>query len=354
MKKPTTPKQWIISFFVIVFAAFLLLSIIVYAVDPYYQFRYDPTPRFLSETKVAPGLVQHYDYDTLVIGSSMTQNFDMDTFREKLGVNPLGVGIGGLGLKETVDYILLSEDAGKADNYFVCIDQTFFFQESTIRTPEYLMKSDLISKLRYCFSYEVWFRYLPFDIALWAADTIGIRLPSSITEKTNIDAYNHWANDFTFSENQVINNFINNQYSVSDVDLTNLYDKAIDRIDYLFDALPEGNHYTLFFPPYSALFWTNAQEQGYYDIYRQAKEYFLMKADAFGATVYDFQSQEFIADLNNYKDTTHYSSNINDYMVSCFATGECQATQENFREMDENFDTIIKNFKAKYAYLFKN
>lgn len=354
MKRTTTPKQWIISFLVIVFAVFLLLSLIVYAVDPYYQFRYDPTPRFLSETKVNPGLVQHYDYDTLVIGSSMTQNFDMDTFRKELGVNPLGVGIGGLGLKETVDYILLSDSAGKADKYFVCIDQSYFFQEAAIRTPEYLMKNDLISKLKYCFSYEVWFRYLPFDIALKAADMIGFRLPSSIADKTNLDTYKQWESDFTFGEEEVIKNFKSNQYSVSDVDLTDLYSKAVGRIDYFFASLPEGNDYALFFPPYSALFWANAQEKGYYDVYRQAKEYFLTKAEIFGATVYDFQSQEFIADLDNYKDTTHYSSGINDYMVSCFATGECRVTQENFHEMDENFDTIVKNFKAKYAYLFDN
>lgn len=44
---------------------------------------------------------------------------------------------------------------------------------------------------------------------------------------------------------------------------------------------------------------------------------------------------DFITDLDNYSDYTHYTHKMNDYMMECFADGTCQLTRENYQEAME-------------------
>ena len=37
-----------------------------------------------------------------------------------------------------------------------------------------------------------------------------------------------------------------------------------------------------------------------------------------------WQNQDFVTDLNNYADYSHYKPEINRYMVECFADGACE------------------------------
>jgi len=95
MSKPSALK-WIRKFLCFLLAIVLGLSGIAYAVDPFMQFRTRDNAYFLQEWYVSGGLVKNYDYDTLILGSSVTQNFDMDVFRQELGVKPLHIGLGGM------------------------------------------------------------------------------------------------------------------------------------------------------------------------------------------------------------------------------------------------------------------
>lgn len=77
-----------------------LLSTVMYIIDPFFQFRVRDNTYLITGGFVCGGLIKNYDYDTLILGSSMTQNFDMDVFREEHGGKPLHVGIGGLEYEE--------------------------------------------------------------------------------------------------------------------------------------------------------------------------------------------------------------------------------------------------------------
>lgn len=69
----------------------------------------------LSGWFVGGGLIENYDYDTLIVGSSMTQNFDMDVFRNELGVKPLHVGLGGIRISEINELMYVAYNAEKAN-----------------------------------------------------------------------------------------------------------------------------------------------------------------------------------------------------------------------------------------------
>lgn len=354
MKEIRNPKTWLISFFAILLIAVFIIGLIAWAVDPFYQFRYCENAYFNNTAKFpGPGLVKNYDYDTLILGSSMTQNFHMDVFREKLGAKPLHIGIGGMGVEEMLAYIRLSEAAGKCDAYYLCIDQYMLTEAVTLKTPEYLFRDDPVSVMRYLLSYEAWSRYIPLDLALTAADAVQISLPSIFRQAANVDYLGNWEGDFAFGEDVVLRNYASNAYSVSEVDTDGLYDRMTRWIDHLFDGLPgDGAQYHFFFPPYSVLYWCDAENDGYMEIYAQAKGYFLEKAQAIGAEVFDFQAEDLISNLDNYKDTTHYSADINDWMTRCFASGECLLTQENLEANGQALENAVDRFAREHPELF--
>lgn len=347
MKKAWTAKKWLISFLGIFLSVILILCLVAFAVDPFYQFRYEQNHYFNNTAKFpGPGLVKNYDYDTLILGSSMTQNFDMDLFREELGARPLHIGIGGMGIDELLAYIRLSEQVGKCENYYICIDQYMLTDAESFKTPEYLFRDDAVSALRYLLSYEVWFRYLPLDAALTAANGLQLPLPAKFAQSSDIDLLANWENDYAFGEDAVIRNYLRDEYGVSKVETEGLYERMTAWTDKLFDSLPgEKERYHFFFPPYSVLFWCDAKHDGYFEIYQEAKRYFLEKARSCGIEVFDFQSAECVYDLNNYKDITHYRGEINDWMVSSFADGSYRLNEDvidpNIAKLRDEVDAFI-------------
>ncbi len=354
MKKALTAKSWLISFLALLLATLLILGSAAYIIDPFYRFRYSDNSYFNNTARFpGPGLVRNYEYDTLILGSSMTQNFNMDQFRRELNADPLHIGIGGMGLDELLAYIQLAETVGKCSNYYICIDQYMLTRVDTFKTPDYLFQDHALAKLRYLLSYEVWFRYLPLDTALAALQVFQVPLPSKLQQSTSIDYLGNWEGDFPYGEETVIQNYLQDSYRVSAIEPDGLYTQMTKSIDRLFAGLEgDPSRYHLFFPPYSALFWSNAQHEGYFDIYQDAKRYFLQQAEYYGVKVYDFQSADFISDLDLYRDMTHYGSMINVWMTECFAEDSYLLTEDNIEANIAKLRQIADTFSSTHNWLF--
>lgn len=355
MKKAITSKKWLTSFLCVFLAAAMLVGIAVWLVDPFYQFRYRENS-YIKNTAMffGPGLVKNYDYDTLLLGSSMCQNFHMDVMRSELNCEPIHVGIGGIGLDEILDYIALSEKVGRCENYYIGLDQYMLATPQKFNTPEHLFRDDPLAVLRYMFSYEVCFRYLPLGMAMTAVSATGVELPGKFQRAMDIDYLGNWENDFTYGADFVIRRFIDASYSVSEVELDGLSQRMKENADKLFQNLPgDKSRYHIFFPPYSVLFWSDAAQKGYFEEYQDAKRYVLQRAEEYGIEVYDFQAQDFVSDLNIYKDSTHYGSQINDWMVGCFASGECLLDAQTLEENIAALSDAVDAFTEEYAWLFE-
>ena len=84
-------KKWLLRLLALILAIVLLMCACAYLVDPYMQYRVRDNQYLLNSRLVTPGLIKNYDYDTVLIGSSMIQNTDMGLFRETLGGSPLKI-----------------------------------------------------------------------------------------------------------------------------------------------------------------------------------------------------------------------------------------------------------------------
>ena len=104
-----------------------------------------------------------------------------------------------------------------------------------------------------------------------------------------------------------------------------------------------------FFPPYSALLWYSNLENGELELSLALKQRFMeLVAGYDNVKVFDFQGAEFTADLDNYMDMTHFSPEINDLMVSCFANGDYLADAgtlaETERQIRDNIDILLSRY----------
>ena len=351
-------RRWILGFFAVVLAAVLVLSAAAYAIDPFLQFRAKDNTYLLRGWFVDSGLVRNYDYDTLIIGSSMVQNFDMELWREKLGGKPLHIGMGAISAREISELVNIAYDSHKADKYYICVDQYLFSTESdNTHFPAHLLRTDLLSRLRYLLSYEVWFRYIPVDIVYRILDLLHVELPEKYENKKSIDKLGDWRLDFppgTVGREAVLRYYSKGQYSVSAVNTENLSERMKKRIDHFLDTFSyvRGEH-VFFFPPYSSLFWCDAQSEGYYSFYQSVKGYFAEQAMQRGAAVYDFQGADCTLDLDNYRDTSHFLPVVSDWIIDCFARGDCRMTKDNIPAMLDKALENTNRFRTENPDLFE-
>ena len=331
----------------LVLAAVLLLSALMYIIDPFFQFRVRDNSYLLNPRYVNAGLIKNYDYDTIIIGSSMTQNFDMDIFREELGAKPLHVSMGGITAVETAELTELAKAQGRAEKYYIGIDlHSFAFTGQESNNPPYLFRDDILSTARYLLSYEAWFRFLPVDMGFLALNAVGMELPPKFARSCSIDMLASWEHDFTYSEETVLANYKGN-YSVSEVVPEGLAERMRENFALVFDSIEGIEEDTVFFfPPYSILYWHNAE--GYRDIYLDAKRDFIARAEALGCTVFDFQDSRLCMDLNSYRDASHYSGEINDYMTRCFASGEHRVSSADSESCRARLLENLALFREKY------
>lgn len=349
MKKAISPRRWLVLLSSCLLIIVPVMSALMYLVDPYFQFRVRDNTYLVNPTFSNGGLIKNYDYDTLIIGSSMSQNFDMDLFREKLGVSPLHVSLGGMNSAEMIELLELANAVGKAKHYYICMDiRTFMREPSSNNNVPYLISQSPLSKAQYLLSHEAWFYSLPVSMALLLAQWLDVDLPESIRIETEIDNMGNWEDDYTCSEEVTLNNYLSGKFATSDVDITHAYAIGTKNIDALFEVLAQfSGSVSFIFPPYSGLFWHS--KAGSLDTTLEVKHYFIEKAYANGYCTYDFQGEDLITDLNNYRDTSHYGGHINDWMVDCFAEGTCIVTPDTMYTVDENLKRNIAVTVEKYA-----
>ena len=338
--KNSLSKKWLILFVCAFAAMALLVCAVVFIIDPFFQFRARDNRYFLNTSYVNAGLVKNYDYDTVIIGSCMVENYDIEKFNEAFGVNALKIGLGGIGPDGIVDYIRLANKTGRAKNYFINIDIAGFArgaagediedglpEELDMTEYEYLLKDDPVSRLKYAFNYEAWFRFMPVDLGLGAYSAVKGGLGGGkLGRRASIAHNGEWSDDCVFGEEEVLKNRAEKEVErtvLTGEDAAELLRFMLERIDEYTAGIDfSAGNYTFIFPPYSYLYWEDARQYNRFDAYQQAKEHLIEKLKEMGAEVYDFQFADVTNDLSYYMGTTHYSKYMNDYMTECMASGE--------------------------------
>ena len=126
--------------------------------DVYYTFK--------DATYQNPGMVKNFTYDTLITGSSMTQNFDSLYFDEVMGGNSLKASLSGGNMKNTASIAKAAlEHNSKLERIYVSLDHFGLFGDYLAegnQPPEYLLNSTVLDDVNYIFNKDWVLYYLVF------------------------------------------------------------------------------------------------------------------------------------------------------------------------------------------------
>ncbi len=343
-------KKWILTTFSITIILMLLLSLTTYIVDPLHQYRYSPEQQYpLSPRYSISGLIKNYEYDSVLLGSSMTQNFDADDFKNELNLDILKVTMGGMNFPDIKFNMQLINEVGKCEKMFVCIDVHKFAEKNPETNMLTYLYNGYADDFKYLLSSDVYTRFLPLSLVSNLFKAMDKPIPSMIMSKSEPNKMGYWADRYEFGEDVLLNDVENNKNGVSDVELEGMDSRLRNNIDELFNYIDEETEYVFFFPPYSAFYWEYCDYKGYMNGFLDAKVYFCEQAEKYdNIKIYDFQNSDETINFDNYKDTTHYSGKINRYMVECFAKAEYLV--KNSADIIENNEGIAE----KVSYVKEN
>lgn len=337
------------------FAALLVaIMLFVFVVDPLYQFRsplFDMPVILENQIYQTPGAAKNLDYDALIMGSSMTENFSVNQFNRLMNTDMLKLSYAGA---YTDDYKLISEQAfsGKNNIRYMIIDLNDFqlFMEPGIHyveRPEYLYSKSLPGKYKYLLNYDC------FNMAV-------NRVLDGLTgTKSNIDTAYHWDNNVEYGTDALLPHYptyfddydewLSNgkiNLEITDEIKTNILGNA-ECMGNIISSHPE-TEFIVFYPPYSTLYWLGIVSKGQLDqrIYAYetvAKELLKYENVKFVSFLAD---ENIICDLNNFRDECHYSPEISSFMCDAMVGNEYVLTEDN---VSEYFDDL-REFVLSYDY----
>lgn len=324
-------KKWMAVFLSVFAAAAAAVILLVIYVDPFFQY-HSPLADFPyvvdNQINQNPGMAKHMDYDSVILGSSMTVNFNTRWFDELMGLKTLKLSYSGAFPKDQANIMDIVFDSGhQVKAAFLGIDVITYsggVEETKYPIPEYLYDDTVWNDLPYLLNRDVLLEY--------------ILRPLADPDKTDLaTVYKSWWTDEYYNKQWVMHNYEAPEPMQEEADpesyVQNVGANLEANIFPYIEANPDTEFY-IFYPPYSILFWNDVLQENHMEATMREYEYITEEMLAYdNVRVFFFPNQEWIVcNLDNYADYSHYHPDINRYMTECFANGTCEITVDNLEE----------------------
>ncbi|ERN52051.1 hypothetical protein [Alkalihalophilus marmarensis] len=344
-------RTFLIKFFVFALAIATLFGSFVFVVDPlqfYRQASFYP-PMYSGEQRFQnAGLAKNFEYDRIILGTSMTENFVPSYVDEVMGGKTMKLSKSGSTAHEHYLAANLAFDTGQVDEVIWGMDYASFrtgaegVREDQGGFPAYLYDQNLLTDFKYLLNFSV--IQDARDIML---EEFGLKEERHIR---NLDMLNNWDYFSTYGNEHVWNHYeaslpAERTTALNEPELEIAYEAFDANLLKMIEENPDTTFY-LFYPPYSILrqhLWYE-ENRNRYDNQQAFKEYVFEKVGHLDhVEIYDFQAiEDIVLDLDSFKDLSHHTQEINDYMIESFATGEHQMTEDNYVEMIHSLTDILE------------
>ena len=326
-------------------------ALTVYLVDPFEQYRESSIlPLYDQESYNNPGIAKNYDYNAVILGTSMVEMSNPSVIDACFGVSSVKLPMRGshtaqMGWQlehvfrakekrgETLDLAILAVDAyslmGPVDDDEEIVD--------------YLWNDDLLDDIKY----------------LLNRDVLLVKVPKMLKNAgkpmdTKRDDMYKWT-DIVFAAQSVYDSIpVMAQKSITDPEYR--IERSTENINRHIRAHalahPE-TEFKIYMPPYSAGYWYVMGKEGLMEQqFRSRARVCELLLDLPNVEIYDFSSKtEWILDLDEYFDYSHHSSAVSDKVMRAMAAGECCI--ESVEEMQAGSERI-REAVAVFAPMYEN
>ena len=334
-------KSWIIGYFTIIACGLGIAGTAVYTVDPFFHYHKPYIEKYSyalgNERSQNDGIVKHFEYDALITGTSMMENFKTSEMDAAFGTKSIKTPFAAASYKEINDSL---ETALKYNPSLKTIvrglDMGMFFDASDAmhydwgEYPTYLYDSNPFNDVEYLFNRDV--------IFTWLKNAVLLGIVKGEAGITSFDEYMSWSPESIFGIDTVCPNGIATEvpeetFHLTDEEREIIQDNIYKNVISLAERYPDVEFYC-FFPPYSAVWWKNQLDAG--KIYRQieAEQYIIeLILECENIKLYSFNNRtDITTNINNYRDITHYGGWVNSIILKWLQEGKYMLTKDNYKE----------------------
>lgn len=345
-----TAKKYLKIFFSLFLTICILLIGIVYVADPLFQYHgpwLTDTPYLYAQVYQNPGLARNTSYDSALLGTSMTENFQTDWFNEELGWHTVKLSYSGARTSDIgaiLDQIYKSKNDVKhlvinIDMYQLVEDSNSCFTER----PAYLYSNTILDDFPYL---------LNKDVIQTSCQQLYLAFTGENTGNMS-NAYTWSAADgVDISRDAVLRDCLAEKRTIDpsippkDIDLYMENAEAnLANITSYIDAHPETD-FIFYLSPYSIMYWEICMLNGSFEPILFLSQWVMGELLQYeNVQVFYFQNcEDIITDLSLYRDSIHYDANVNRYIFDSIKSGSHQVSLETYKEEVEKTKNIATNF----------
>ena len=346
-------KKWFFCFLTIAFSLLLLCGLLVVVIDPYFHF-HRPLKgigyRMGNQRYMNDGIARNFEYNAVITGTSMCENFSTDQFDTLFGVTSVKLPYAGAGNLEICESLERTLEYQKDVQLVLCpIDYASFFKAwnaegyNETEYPSYLYDNNIWNDYRYIFNKETLLKGILPSIFYTVKGEHGISMdaysvmegavgPEAVLPSIRPEKSDTKQEYTTAQQNAVKENIEKNYLRIV---------KEHPDIQFIF-----------FFPPYSIAEWEDYVVRGTFEMTMKAQETIATELLVYdNVKLYGFlEEYEMITDLTNYLDAKHYTRDISRRLLNWIAEGSHLLTPENMVDYNEDLITFYTNYDFDSLY----
>ena len=334
-------KRWACGLLAGVTLLLLLCGSIVYTVDPfcYYRMPNKWQPVFFSERSQAAGLARNAEADTVLIGSSMSANYRVSKIEETLGGKAVRLTLPDGYLSEFDAALNTAMAHNDVERVIFVMDANILLRDESRKTaamPMHLYNENPLDDVKYLLNKDVLY-YCGF--VLMSNKWGGI---------TPVDEAFTWDGDIWWNHMTALDNYTRPEPVTETVPADAWFENVDANLSVVETWLKEnpGTEFTIFFPPYSILYWDKTGRLGQTDAVFAMLERAVDTLLAYdNVKLYAFLMEpDIVENLDNYCDYIHHSGNVCQDVLSRISTGENRLTEENAQQIFSTWREHVENY----------
>lgn len=355
--KEHSAKKWFCKCIITTVIFLALIAGIMIVVDPY--FHYHKPLSFLSyrlyeERYINDGIARNFDYDAIITGTSMSQNFKPSEFDALFGTKSVKLPFPGAGYQEIAENLeraLSNNDS--VHTVLLVLDYNGLLRSYDWRQyeeyPTYLYDNNPFNDAPYLFNKSILYHGLLPVFAMTAAGETG----------TTMDEYSSQDRETGLSvimqsyDRENLNTDVPKDFGKTEADAVT---KTItENVINIVTAYPDVTFYVMY-PPYSICYWDGQYLRG--TVLRQiAAEEVATKLllECPNVKLYNFFDQyDVVCNPDYYYDDGHYNQEISSRILTWISEGTGLVTKENYQEKLAAERDFYTDFDYEYIYKWLN
>lgn len=349
MKREQNAKKWFRLFLIVQLFVVLFVVGVVVVIDPYFHY-HKPVEgisyRLYEERYVNDGISRHFDYDAIITGTSMTQNFKTSEFDALFGVKSVKEPFSGAGFEELADNLDRALTYNEnCKTVLMCLDYNGLNREYDWKQyedyPEYLYDNNIFNDTSYVLNKAILYRGCFNNLYMTLAG-----MPS-----TTFDEYSAWGSAYGFE--QIMTTYTRAEEKapmaegLTEEEKVRVKDNIEKNILPLLEKYPD-TEFLFFYSPYSILYWDSLYMEGRIQAQLEAEEMVTKMLLSYeNVRLFSFfENTELICNLDKYRDKEHYISEVNSFLLEQMSQGNYEITAEN----REDYMEFMREFYLNFDY----